>query len=54
MPQSQTAAKPRHKEEEKKDNNIHMQKKCTRSTKTSSLFPKRGDQNAKITGETRP
>ena len=26
---------------------------CTRSTKTSSLFPKRGDQNAKTNGETR-
>ena len=27
MPQSQTAANPRHKEEEKKDKNIHAQNK---------------------------
>ena len=54
MPKSQTAA--RQHEEEKKDKNIHAQKKqnkCTRSRKTSSLFPKRGDQNAKTNGETR-
>ena len=38
--------------EERKDKNIHAYK-CTRSTKTSSLFPKRGDQNAKTNGETR-
>ena len=50
MPQSQTAANPRHQEEEKKDKNMHAQNKQTRSTKTSSLFPKRGDQNAKING----
>ena len=57
MPQSQTAANPRHQEEEKKDKNIHAQNKqtnkCTRNTKTNSLFPKRGDQNAKTNGETR-
>ena len=29
MPQSQTAANPRHKEEEKKDKNIHTQNKQT-------------------------
>ena len=29
MPQSQTAANPRHQEEEKKDKNIHAQKKQT-------------------------
>ena len=52
MPQSQTAANPRHKEEEKKDKNIHVQNK-QRSTKTISLFPKRGDPNAKTNGETR-
>ena len=50
MPQSQTAANPRHHEEEKKDKNIYARNKqtnkCTRSTKASSLFPKRDDQNA--------
>ena len=29
MPQSQTAANPRHQEEEKKDKNIHAQNKQT-------------------------
>ena len=29
MPQSQTAANPRHQEEEKKDKNIHSQNKRT-------------------------
>ena len=29
MPQSQTAANPRHQKEEKKDKNIHAQKKQT-------------------------
>ena len=29
MPQSQTAANPRHQEEEKKDKNIHVQNKQT-------------------------
>ena len=29
MPQSQTAANPRHQEEEKKDKNIHAQTKQT-------------------------
>ena len=60
MPISQTTANPRYKEEDKKVKNIHTQKKkkkkknkCTRITKTSSLFPKRGDQNAKTNGETR-
>ena len=57
MPQSQTAANPWHQEEEKKDKNIHAQNKqtnkCTRNTKTGSLFSKRGDQNAKTNGETR-
>ena len=48
MPQSQTAANPRHKEEEKKDKNIHAQnKQMYEKHKDSSLFPKRGDQNAK-------
>ena len=51
MPQSQTAANPRHQEEEKKDKKHTRAKqtnKCTRSTKTThSRFPKRGDQHAK-------
>ena len=49
MTQSQTTANPRHQEEEKKDKKHTRAKqtnKCTRSTKTSSLLPKRGDQNA--------
>ena len=29
MPQSQTAANPRHQEEEKTEKNIHTQNKCT-------------------------
>ena len=56
MPQSQTAANPRHQEEEEKDKNIHarkINKQMYEFTKTSSLFPKRGDQNAKTNGETR-
>ena len=49
MPQSQTTANPRHQEEEKKDKNTRAKQtnKRTRSTKISSLFPRRGDQNAK-------
>ena len=56
MPQSQTAANPRLQKEEKKDKHIHAQNKQTNvreAQKTSSLFTKRGDQNAKINGETR-
>ena len=47
MPQSQTAANPRHQEEEKGQTYTRKTNKCTRSTKTSSLFPKRRDQNVK-------
>ena len=50
VPQSQTAAKPRYQEEEKNDKtNTFKTNKCTRSTQksqTSSLFPKRDDDNA--------
>ena len=56
MLQSQTAAKPLHQEEEKKGQKHTRAKQTnnyTRSTKTSSLFPKRGDQNAKTNGETK-
>ena len=56
MPQSQIAVNPRHQEEEKKDKNIHAQNKQTNvreAQKTSSLFPKRGDQNANTNGESR-
>ena len=49
MPQSQTAANPRHQEEAKKDKNMHVQNKCTRK----ALFRKQGEQNAKSNGETR-
>ena len=49
--QSQSAADPWHQEEEKKDSNwltcAKQSNKCARSTKTSCLFPKRGDHNAK-------
>ena len=62
--QSQTAANPGHQEEEKKVTPREREKgqtlrrtkqtnKCTRSTHTSSLFPKRGDHNDKRNEETR-
>ena len=55
MPQSQTAALPRHKEEEKNRQKPKKRKsnKRTKSTKISSLFPKRGNRNAKRTENTR-
>ena len=37
----------------RKTTSTKKKKKSTRSTKTSSLFPKRGDQYAKTNGETR-
>ena len=50
VPQSQTAALPRHQEEEKPTNpNKHKSIKRMKSTKISSLFPKRGNRNAKRT-----
>ena len=50
MPQSQTAALPRPQEEEETDNlNKHKPNKRTKSTKISSLFPKRGNRNTKRT-----
>ena len=50
MPQSQTAALPRPQEEEETDNlNKHKSNKRTKSTKISSLFPKRGSRNTKRT-----
>ena len=50
MPQSQTAALPRHQEEEKTHKTKQTQiEKRTKSTKISSLFPKRGNLNAKRT-----
>ena len=50
MPQSQTAALPRHQEEEETDKSKqHKSNKRTKSTKISSLFPKRGNRNAKRT-----
>ena len=43
---------PRRREKGQKHTRAKQTNKCTRSTKTSSLFPKRGDQNAKTNGET--
>ena len=51
-PQAEAVANPRHQEEEKKRHRLtcaQLTNKCTISTKTSSLFPKQGDQNAKRT-----
>ena len=48
VPQSQTAALPRPQEEEETDNK-HKSNKRTKSTKISSLFPKRGNRNTKRT-----
>ena len=48
-------SQPRHQEEEKNDKKLTRTKqtnKCTRSIQTSSLFPKRGDHNAKRNDET--
>ena len=50
MPQSQAAAHPRHQEEEEIDKTKQRKSnKRTKSTKISSLFPKRGNRNAKRT-----
>ena len=50
VPQSQTAALPRPQEEEKPTNlNKHKPTKHTKSTKISSLFPKRAIRNTKRT-----
>ena len=54
MPQSQTAANPRHKEEEKKDKNIRAQNKQTNvrvAQRPASSSP--SEMNAKTNGETR-
>ena len=48
VPQSQTAALRRHQEEETNPNK-HKPNKRTKSTKISSLFPKRGNRNIKRT-----
>ena len=49
MSQTQAAANHWHKRKRKgKKMNACKINKCTRSTKTSSLFPKRGDHNAKM------
>ena len=48
MPQSQTAALPRHQEEEETDKS-KQSIKHTKSTKISSLFSKRGNRNVKRT-----
>ena len=54
-PQAEAATNPRHQEKEKTRHRLKcawLTNKCTISTKTSSLFPKHGDQNAKMTEET--
>ena len=49
VPQSQTAALPRPQEEEETDKSKQEQIERTKSTKISSLFPKRGNRNTKRT-----
>ena len=50
VPQSQTAALPDTKWKRKPTNpDKHKSNKCTKSTKISSLFPHRGNRNAKRT-----
>ena len=50
MPQSHAAALPRHQEEEETDKTKQAQtEQRTKSTKISSLFPKRGHRHAKRT-----
>ena len=50
VPQSQTAAPPRPQEEEETDKSKQAQaNKRTKSTKISSLFPKRGNRNTNRT-----
>ena len=50
VPQSQTAALPDPKRKRKPTNpNKHKPNKRTKSTKISSLFPKRGNRNTKRT-----
>ena len=55
MPQSQTAAKSWHQEEMKRDKTYthKTNKQMFEKHKNQSLFPKRGDQNAKTNGKTR-
>ena len=48
VPQSQTAALPRHQEEEETDKSKQVQIEQTYE-KISSLFPNRGNRNAKRT-----
>ena len=49
VPQSQTAALPRPPENEETDKSKQPQGTRTKSTKISSLFPKRGNRNTKRT-----
>ena len=50
VPQSQTTALPRPQEEEETDKSKQAQpNERTKSTKISSLFPKRGNRNTKRT-----
>ena len=52
-PQAEVAANPRRKRKSDTDLVCIAKNKCTISTKTSSLFPKQGDQNAKRTDRQR-
>ena len=49
VPQSQTAVLPRPQDEEETDKSKQAQTEQTKSTKISSLFPKRGNRNTKRT-----
>ena len=54
-PQAELAANPWNQKEGKKWHKLtcaQLTNKCTTSTKSSSLLPKQGDQNAKRTEET--
>ena len=52
VPQSQTAAVPRHQEEEETQNQTSANRTNVRkNTEISSLFAKRGNRNAKRTGK---
>ena len=54
MPQSQTVAFPKHQEEEETDKTkqAQIEQTYTKSTKTNSLFSKRGNHNAKMSEKT--
>ena len=49
VPQSQATALPKHQEEEETDKTKRKIEQTYENTKISSLFPKRGNRNAKRT-----